>query len=339
MSKLLHIKPNQQEPVMHNLASILRVGAIALAAAVLCSAPAHAQTWPQRTVKFILPLGPGSGADIGARLIADHLTKSWGQSVVVENRPGADGVVAITAFIGANDDHTLLFGPTSSFVGHPYTLDKLPYDASKLAPIARITNTMVTIAVPPALNVDTLADFFKQARAQPGKFNWATITGITDIIVAGYIKSAGLDMAKVPYRNPVQALTDVAENRIHFYIAALAIVQAQMQAGRVKVLAVTNRTRAPAVPQVPTVIEAGVPGLAFDGLVGLFGPPEMPAALRDKIATDLRAALADPAIANRLNATGQVVAPGGPAEFAASIQEQRARLDESAKTLGVKPKM
>jgi tripartite-type tricarboxylate transporter receptor subunit TctC len=324
---------------MHMVTNLLCACAVMFALLVLDAAPSLAQSWPQRTVKFILPLGPGSGADIGARLIADHLTKSWGQSVVVENRPGADGVIAINAFIGANDDHTLLFGPTSSFVGHPYTLDKLPYDPGKLGPIARITNTMVTVTVPPALNVDALADFFKLARAQPGKFNWATITGITDFIVAGYLKSADLDMAKVPYRNPVQALTDVAENRIHFYIAALAIVQAQMQAGRVKVLAVTNRTRAPALPQVPTVIEAGVPGLAFDGLVGLFGPPEMPAELRNKIAADIRAALADPAIASRLNATGQVVAPGGPAEFAAAMQEQRAKLDESAKLLGIKPKL
>jgi tripartite-type tricarboxylate transporter receptor subunit TctC len=248
-------------------------------------------------------------------------------------------VIAINAFIGANDDHTLLFGPTSSFVGHPYTLEKMSYDPSKLGPIARVTNTMVTVAVPPALNVNSLTEFFTQARAQPGKFNWATITGITDIIVAGYIKSADLDMAKVPYRDTVQALNDLAENRIQFYIAALAIVQAQMQAGRVKVLAVTNRTRAPAAPQIPTVTEAGVPGLAFDGLVGLFGPPEMPVELRNRIAAEVKTALEDPTIANRLNATGQVVAPGTPAEFAAAMQEQRAKLDESAKLLGIKPKL
>lgn len=303
--------------------------------------PLQAQTsptWPQRPVKFILPLGPGSGADLGARLLADRLTTLWGQSVVVENRPGADGIVAITAFVGARDDHTLLFGPTSSFVGHPYLHDKPPYDQRALGPIARVSSTVVTVAVPPSLNFGSLADLFALARAQPGRLNWATITGVTDIIVAGYLKSAGIDMAKVPYRDTVQALNDLAEGRIQLYVAALAIVQAQMQAGRVKVLAVTNRMRAPSLPNVPTVAEAGFPALSFDGLVGLFGPPDMPAELRERIAADIRMALADPIITTRLNATGQLVTPGGPAELTASIDEQRAQLAAFADLLGIKPK-
>src|SRR5262249_26290692 len=94
-----------------------------------------AQTWPQRTVKFVLPLGPGAGADIGARLLADRLNKKWGQPVVVENRPGGDSIVAIGAVLGANDDHTLLFGPSSSFVAHPYQHAKLPYNPDEIVPI------------------------------------------------------------------------------------------------------------------------------------------------------------------------------------------------------------
>jgi tripartite-type tricarboxylate transporter receptor subunit TctC len=305
---------------------------------LLFATPSQAQTWPQRTVKFILPLGPASGADIAARLLADQLSVRWHQPVVVENRPGGDGFIAITAFVSAHDDHTLLYSPASSFVAHPYLHDSLPYDPRDLAPIARVTNTLVTVAVPASLNVGSLADLFALARAQPGKLNWATITGVTDLIVAGYLKSAGLDMEKVPYRDTVQALNDLAQGRIHFYVAALAIVQAQMQAGRVKVIAVTNRTRAPAAATIPTVTEAGFPGLAFDGLVGLFGSRDMPAELRDRIADDLRAAIADPAIAARLNATGQVVSPGAPAELAAAIDEQRAQLAASAKVLGMTPK-
>src|SRR5918995_1331941 len=113
----------------------------------------HAQSWPQRNVKFILPLGPGSGADITARMLADRLTKQWAQAVVVENRPGADGVIAINAVIAARDDHTLLYGPASSFVGHPYTLEKVPYDPKELVPVARVSNTIVALAVPTSLNV------------------------------------------------------------------------------------------------------------------------------------------------------------------------------------------
>src|SRR5262249_62224853 len=112
------------------------------------AAPASAQTWPQRPVKFIVSLGPGSGADIGARLLADRLPTRWNQPVVVENRQGGDAVVAINAFIGARDDHILLYTPTSSFTAHPYQLDKMPYDPRELSPVTRISNTLVGLAVP-----------------------------------------------------------------------------------------------------------------------------------------------------------------------------------------------
>ena len=315
--------------------------AAVLAALALHATPSPAQTgpqqlWPQQTVKFILPLGPGSGADIGARLFADRLAKRWGQSVVVENRPGADGIVAITAFINARDEHTLLFGPSSSFVAHPYLHDKMPYDRGDLVPIARVSNTLVAMAVPASLNVGSLAHLFAQARAQPGKLNWATVTGVTELMIAGYLKSVGLDMAKVPYRDPVQALNDLAEGRIQLYVAALAIVRAQALAGRIKLIAVTNRERAPVAPELPTIAQAGYPALEFDGLVGVFGPRDMGNDLRNRIAAEIRAVAADPEIVARLDATGQLVRPGSSAEFAASIDEQAAKLADFAKTLGVK---
>ncbi len=190
---------------------------IRLIAAVVLAAfaiPSLAQTWPQRPVKFILPLGPGSGADIGARLFADQLARRWGQPVVVENRPGGDGIIAINAVIAARDDHTLLWGPSSTFVGHPYTLDKLPYDPAELVPVARVTNTVVTIAIPASLNVGSLKEFMALARAQPGRLNFASVTPITDIILAGYFKSAGLDVQKISYKDTVTALNDLVEGRI-----------------------------------------------------------------------------------------------------------------------------
>ena len=319
-----------------------RIAGITLALAATLAAlstPVCAQTWPQRTVRFILPLGPGSGADIGARMIADRLTKKWGHPVVVENRPGADGVIAINAVLNARDDHTLLFGPSSSFIGHPYTLERVPYNREDLVPIARVSSTVVSIAVPPSLGVNSLKELFDKVRAQPGKLNWTSITGVTDIIVSGFLKSAGLDMARVPYRDPVQALTDVAEGRIQMYVSAFAIARSQAQAGRVKLLAVTNRERAPAVPDVPTVAEAGFPALSFDGNVGLFGPPVVPPELREKIATGVKAAVADPEVTKRLEATGQLVRAGGAAEFAAAIKEQADELAKTAKILGIKPKL
>src|SRR5919108_962269 len=144
---------------------------LALGALLLQVLPALAQGWPQKPVRFIVSLGAGSGADIGARLFADRLTKMWGQPVVVENRPGADGVLAINAVLSAKDDHVFLWGPTSNFVAHPYTLERLPYDPTELVPVARITNTVVTIAVSPALGVNSLRDLIAQIKATPGKWN------------------------------------------------------------------------------------------------------------------------------------------------------------------------
>jgi tripartite-type tricarboxylate transporter receptor subunit TctC len=319
------------------VSNLLRIGAVAfLSVLTLSVAPSFAQQWPQRGVKFVLPLGPGSGADISARLFADRFSKRWGQPVVVENRPGADGIVAINAFVSAADDHTLLFGPSSSFVGHPYLHDKMPYDPRDLSPVARISNTLVSVAVPASLNVGSIKDLMDMARAQPGKLNWATITGVTDIIVAGYLKSAGIDMAKVPYRDTVQALTDLGESRIHFYIAALAIVRPQMQAGRIRLLAVTNRERAPDAPDLPTVTDAGFPALSFDGLVGLYGPRDMRDDVRSRIAAEVKVVAEDPEIKTRLTATGQLVRPGTAPEFAASIEAQAAQLAAFAKSLGMK---
>ena len=315
----------------------LFAAAIGLAALVVAAMPSAAQTWPQRTVRFLVTLGPGSGIDIGTRLLGDRLTRRWGQPVVVENRPGGDALVAISAFVSANDDHLLLASPTSSFTAHPYIYKSPPYKPTDLQPIARVSNTIIVIAVPADLPVKSMAELVAMARAQPGKLNWAGTTGAIDFLFAGFLKNAGLNMSKVPYRNQVEAANDLAAGRIQVNETAYAIVRPQLQAGKLKLLAVTNSTRAPDLPDLPTVTEAGYPDLALDGLVGFFGPPDMPSQLRERIAADVREAGADPVVVERLNATGQVPNFGGPAQFHAAIEHQRARIAAAAKDLGVVP--
>jgi tripartite-type tricarboxylate transporter receptor subunit TctC len=298
---------------------------------------AAADAWPSRPVHFIITLGPGSGVDIGARLFADKLSARWGQPVVVENRPGGDGMVAITSFLGAKDDHTLLVSPVSSFTAHPYFHDKLPYDPRDLIPVARISKTVVAVSVPTSLNINSLKELDALARAKPGQLNWTTATGFTDFVFAGFLQTVGLKMAKVPYKNPAGAAADLAAGVIQVYMPAYAIVRPQVEAGAVKVLAVTNRERAPAIPDVPTANEAGYPSLEFDGLVGLFGAPGIVDDVRAKIADDVRAAASDPEIVKRMTATGQIVSPGNAAEFAASIAQQRDQVAAVAKLFGNKP--
>jgi tripartite-type tricarboxylate transporter receptor subunit TctC len=326
--------------------SFLALLALGLLAGGLAPLPAEAQAqsqsqaWPQRPVRFVLTLGAGSGTDIGGRLLADRLTKKWGQPVVIENKPGGDGMIAINAFVSAKDDHILLLSPTSSFIAHPWMHENRPYQPSDLAPIARVSNTIIGITVPTELaGINSMKDLVDHAKAKPGELNWAGVTGALGFNFAGWLKVAGLDMKQVPYRNPVEAANDLAANRVQVYESAVAIAQPQIQLGKIKLLAVVNTARAPIYPNIPTVAEAGQPALTIDGLVGLFGPPTMPLALRQKIAADIKEVMeGDPIIKDRLNATAQIFAPGGPDEFAKAIDAQRAVIAKNANDLGVPEK-
>jgi tripartite-type tricarboxylate transporter receptor subunit TctC len=312
------------------------IALVAMLLAPFAGTPASAQAWPTRNVKFIVTLGPGSGTDIGGRLLADRLAKKWGQAVVIENRPGGDGIVAINAFVSAKDDHILLLSPSSSFIAHPWVHDNLPYKNEDLTPIARVSNTVIGISVPVDLPVKSMAELVALAKSKPGELNWAGVTGALDFNFSGWLKVAGLDMKKVPYRNPVEAANDLASGRVQVYESAVAIAQPQIQAGKIRLITVVNTQRAPAYPDIPTVAEAGQSGLTIDGLVGLFGPPTMPMALRQKIAADIKEVMeSDPIIKDRLNATAQIFAPGGPEEFAKSIESQRALIAKNAKDLGI----
>jgi len=320
------------------MSKILSLLAATLVALAMGGAGASAQTYPQRTVKFILPFGAGSGTDITARLVAEKLAARWGKPAVIENRPGGDGLVSINAFVAANDDHTLLWVPVGTFAVHPYERDKLPYDAERdLLPIVNVTALFLAATVSPALNAGSMRELVELVRANPGKYNWATANGNADFLMSGFLKSNGLQMTKVPYRDIVQAPNDLSENRIQLLSSSLAVVTPLMQAGKVKVLAVTGRKRAPSAPDVPTVREAGYPTLEMESIGGIFGPRGMPLATREQIAADVRAAIAsDPTIAAKLEATGQVVDIRGPEQFAAGIKELREQLAGIAKVLGMK---
>jgi tripartite-type tricarboxylate transporter receptor subunit TctC len=317
------------------LAFAMRVFATAFVAVLLFSSSALAQSWPQRTVRFIVPLGAGSATDISARLVAERLQQRWGQPVVIENRPGGDGFVAITSFLASNDDHTLLYAGMGTFTAHPYLHDKLPYDRNDIIPVAGVSNIVVAVAVPESLKVGSLADLVALARAQPGKLNAAAVPGITDFITSAFLKTAGVDMARVPYRDINQSLGDLGEGRIQVALLSLSMLQPQVQAGRAKLLAVTSRNRVPSLPEVPTVLEAGYPVLELEGLVGLYAARSMPAELRERIANDIREVV-DPAVAARLEATGQVLNVTTPAGYAAAIEDQRAKVGAVAEIIGIK---
>jgi tripartite-type tricarboxylate transporter receptor subunit TctC len=309
-----------------------------LLSTIICRSSAGiAADWPHRTVRLIAPLPAGSGSDFTARLFAEQLSQRWGQAVIVENRPGADGVIGVSAFLSADDDHTLLYAISAVFTVLPITHEKLPYDpVRELVPIAPASDIVLAIAVTEKRPIRTLDSLVQTARAQPGKLNWASSPGLPPFVVGGFFKNSKLDLAFVSYRDLAPVLQDLGEGRIDVLVHALGVIMPQVQAGRARLLAVASDARMPLAPDVPTVIEAGFPELRMDGVTGFFGKRGMPDTLRDRIASDVRAVANDPGIRDKLAAAGQAARPGTAVEFAALLDEKRRRLADLAKTIDFK---
>jgi tripartite-type tricarboxylate transporter receptor subunit TctC len=292
------------------------------------AATAAGEEWPQRTVRLIVPFPSGSGPDVAARLYAERLIVRWKRPVIVENRTGAEGLVGVTAFTGMQDDHTLLFSPAAPVSVFPYTQEKLAYDPVRdIVPISSAIDTFGSIAVPTSLGVGSLAELVSLARSQPGKLNWTSGGGAFPTLLEGFAKTARLDVVQVPYRDQTLAIQDLAQGRVQFVATTLTALLPLVHAGKIRLLAVTNKRRAPLAPAIPTAAEAGHAELEFEGLVGFFGPRDMSAALRDRISSDIRAVAADAAFVERLTSAGQLVRGSTPAEFAAAIEEQRGRIE------------
>ena len=276
----------------------------------------------------------GSGTDIGGRLLADRLTQKWGQSVVIENKPGGDGIVAINAFVSAKDDHVLLLSPTSAFIAHPYGCTTACRTSRRTWRRSRGSPATRRLTVPAVSQANSLNELITLVRAKPGKLNWAGSPAPT-LHVRGLAQGRQARHEKDTVPQSVEAGRDLAENRVQAYQSAVAIAQPQIELGKIKLLALLNSVRTPAYPDIPTVAEAGHPAMTIDGLVGLFGLPTMPIALREAIAADVKAVMeADPVIKDRLTRTAQLFDPGGPAEFSASIEHQRKTVAAAAEALG-----
>jgi tripartite-type tricarboxylate transporter receptor subunit TctC len=293
--------------------------------------------WPSRTVRLIVPWGAGAG-DLAARVFAERLAERWKQPVIVENRPGANGLVGVAAFAALREDHTLLFSAAAPISVLPAIQEKLPYDPTRdVVPISTAADTVGVIAASAPLKLESLADLVALAKARPRGLNYYAAAGVFPILFAGFLKTAGIEMVAVSYREANPAAVDLAEGRIEVLMGIMSNVLPQVRAEKVRLLVVTNRKRVPFAPEIPTAIEAGYPGLAFEGLQGLFGPRDMPRERRDRISTDMRAVAAEPGVAARLATVAQVARGSTPAEFAAAIEEQRNQVASTMTLIAAKP--
>jgi tripartite-type tricarboxylate transporter receptor subunit TctC len=277
--------------------------------------------------------------DIGARTFAEKLSQRWGQPVVVENRQGGDGIPAVQSMMSDRDGHSLLFSFAGIVSINPIVHDKLPYDPARdVVPIAAGMDATLALAVSSTLKASTLAEFATLAKAQPGKLNWAATTGLPLYVVAALEKSAGIDLTQIAYRDFSPAFQDFATGRVHLIATGITLLLPQVASGRGRFLMIPNADRSPLAPEVPTAKEAGFADLTFNAVNGIYGWRGMPEAIRQRIAADVRAIAADPAVAERLKSTGAVMRPGTTADFVAAIEEQRAKVAAVAERLKARPK-
>ena len=323
---------------MRNFAQAIVAALLAGAALAPGAAVAQAQ-WPTRTVKIITPQPPGTGIDVSCRLFGDKLSQKWGQPVIVENRPGADGAVGVGAFISAADDHSLLCSFGGPITILPFTTQtKLAYDpATDLKPISTIVDFVQLFAVSATMGVDSLDAFLKKVRSEPGKHNWASTQGLPLLMLNSFIRGANLDMAYVPYTALTPALQDLGQGRIQLYATTYASFVPLLQSNQIRVLLTLNSQRSAQLPNVPTAAEAGFPQLTVVSFNGFFGGRAMPEDLRERIAKDLQAIGKDADIAAKMQNLGIAIRTSTPAEFATMIAEQSATVQNILKAGGGTP--
>lgn len=292
------------------------------------------QTWPQRSVRLIVPLPPGTGTDLAGRLLAERLSQRWGQPVVVENRQGGDGIPAVTTFLAARDDHTLLMSFAGIITINPLIHEKLPYNpSSDLVPIVPVVDNFLGVSASGTLKVNALADLVKLAKAQPHKLNWAATPGVPYYVLLALLKNAGIDMVQVSYRDFGPAAQDLNQGRLHVAATGVPLLVPHHQAGTSKLMFVTNRERSPQAPDVPTAREAGYPALTFEGTVGIYGWRDMPQSIQKRISDDVQAIARDAAFRDRIMKAGSAVRIGSAAEFATAIEDQRSKIADIHKTI------
>jgi len=301
----------------------------ALIMSLALAAGAQAQ-YPGKPVRIVLPSSPGNSSDIMARLLADRLSQTWGQPVVVENRPGADGRIAAEAVArSAPDGHTLFLPNAGVITINPALFGRMPYDPIKdFAPITQIATIVIVLVAHPGVAANSVRELVALAKAKPGTLHYASAgnsAGIPYLAGALLRDKSGVDVVHVPYKANAQAAQDLLGGQIEFMYDTLAATLPHIKSGKLKALAIVGSQRSRVLPAMPTLTEAGYPGTEGDAWAGLFAPAGTPKAVVDKIHADVIAVLRQTEVRERLTALGLDVVGNRPDEFAAVIKADTAK--------------
>jgi tripartite-type tricarboxylate transporter receptor subunit TctC len=291
----------------------------------LAGLPAHGDSYPSRPVKIILQTAPGAGPDVLGRMIADRLKQTWGQQLLMVNRPGAGGLLAAQAAVTADPDgYTLYQATTGSLLVLPVT-QKLPFDVTRdLTPIGLMAEQPFFIAVAPSVGVGTLPELITLAKKRPGELLYVggARGGMPHLAIELFRAKTGIDLTFVPHPNVPQSLQDVIAGRISMIVDGMAGLAGAIQAGSIKPLAVTSAKRLRNFPDVPTVAEV-VPGFSVTAWFALMAPAKTSPEIVQLISRDLRAVVNQPELQQKFDALGAFVRPTSPAETAEFIREQQ----------------
>jgi tripartite-type tricarboxylate transporter receptor subunit TctC len=302
-----------------------------LAATIALAAPAAAQDYPSRAVKIVVSAPPGGGVDIVARVIADRLARLWGQSFVVENRPGAGGNLGAEAVAQAEPDgYTLLACQPAPLTTNVVLYRRLNFDPAAFEPLAIMTSIPNTLVVRSDFPAGSVAELIAHARANPGKVNFGSQGVGTTPHLTGelFARLTGTTLTHVPYRGTAQAVNDLVAGHVDLLFFQIDAVRGQYQAGKAKMLAVTTAERVAALPEVPTMAEAGVAGLRSDTWNALAAPPRTPAAVVGKLNGAINDILRRPETAEHFRSMSMTPVGGTPEEIRRFLAEETARWGE-----------
>lgn len=304
----------EMSPTHHASASrrrVLRRRAVLAApflAAALCAAPAFAQElWPTKGVRVIMPFPAGSGTDILARLISEHLSRKWGQGVVVDNMSGAGGNIGgQTVTRAAPDGHTLLFVPAPPLVINPFMYKNTGYDPAKFAPVSMVASVPYALVVRKDFPADTAKDFVDYVRRNPGKVTYASSSvGSTAQLAALQLSMmTKIEMVHIPYRGAAPALNDVMGGHVDMVFDIVSTARPLLESGKVKVLGTGGKTRSRIMPDIPTIDEAGFPGYQALTWFAMVAPPNTPDSITEKIYRDVAEVLKIPEVVTRIESLG-----------------------------------
>jgi tripartite-type tricarboxylate transporter receptor subunit TctC len=316
---------------------ITRRAAVVLLAGGMAS-PVLAQSYPSRVIRIITPFTPGSPVDVAARLLAQHLGTNLGQSIVVDNRPGAGTTTGMKAAAVAEPDGYTLLYQSSSLVVAPAMYKNLDFDPNKaFTPVAYVAGSHWVTVAPMTLPVRNMVEFIAYARANPGKLNFGFGQGTAPQLVGEWLKrERSLDMGSVPYRGGMQAITDMMGGSIHLNIGTASTLVPLIRDGKIRAISVWGPTRLPELPEVPTMIESGFPGLSLFFWSGLWAPAGTPAALVNRLNAETNAALKSDEMKAAMQRLGIEPMLGSPQDFAAFIADETPKWARIVEASGVK---